>query len=199
MAATASLEISGPRGPHHAHSIPVCTPAASIAATVVSAGISPSASWPRAQRRSESNIGSFRNSADGCCIQASMITLPASVPSHDPFRFWTLYSVQSPNGSWLTTGAPGRSTGRGVLHEESDLHAVVHAELDQQPRHVGLDGGGAHVQLGGDVGVRTALTDRGGHLVLPWGQRREPLSCLLAPGGRTLVARNQRDQAAGDR
>src|SRR6516164_2813767 len=77
IAATASLVISGPRGPCQAHSIPVRTPAASIAATVASAGTSPLASWPRAQRRRESNIGSARNAADGCCIQASMITMSA--------------------------------------------------------------------------------------------------------------------------
>jgi hypothetical protein len=38
IAATASLEISGSRGPHQAHSIPARTPAASIAATVASTG-----------------------------------------------------------------------------------------------------------------------------------------------------------------
>jgi len=31
-------------------------------------------SWPWAQRRKESNMGSARSSADGCCIQASIIT-----------------------------------------------------------------------------------------------------------------------------
>ena len=78
IAATASLEMSGPFGPHQAHSIPVRTPAASIAATVASTGTSPPASCPCAQRRRESNIGSARNSADGCCIQASMIMLQPS-------------------------------------------------------------------------------------------------------------------------
>src|SRR5579862_9900947 len=40
------------------YGIPARTPAASMAATVASTGTSPLDSWPRAQRRRESNIGS---------------------------------------------------------------------------------------------------------------------------------------------
>jgi catechol 2,3-dioxygenase-like lactoylglutathione lyase family enzyme len=33
----------------------------------------------------------------------------------------------------------------GVVHRQGDLDMVAGAELDQQPGHVGLDGGHAHV------------------------------------------------------
>ena len=53
----------------------VDTPPASIAATVVSSGISPSGIASPVQRRRDSNISWRRNRAVGCCIQTSIVTL----------------------------------------------------------------------------------------------------------------------------
>ena len=74
------------------------------------------------------------------------------------------------------------------MHDQRDLDPVFGLELGQQPRDVRLDGGDAHVQFGGDVGVRLPAADRQGYLALARAERGEPLSGgLLARGGATVA------------
>jgi len=62
---------------------------------------------------------------------------------------------------------------------------------------VGLDGGQAHVQARGDLGIGGSVGDRGGHLAFPRRQRSQAFPCLLPAGGGIGVAGDQVDQAAG--
>ena len=71
----------------------------------------------------------------------------------------------------------------GVLEQQRYLDPVVGAEFGQQPGHVCLDGGHAHVQLSGDVGVGVPLGDGGGDLVFAGGECGEPAPGVLLPGG----------------
>jgi len=62
-----------------------------------------------------------------------------------------------------------------------------------------FDGGQAHAQMGGDIGVGVPLGNGGGDLVLARGERGEPAPRLLLPGGRVGVPGYEADEAAGDR
>ena len=87
----------------------------------------------------------------------------------------------------------------GVLDEQRDLDPVSGAEFGQQPGYVCLDGGQAHVQLGGDVGVGMPLGDGGGDFVLAGGESGELAPRSLLPGGGIGISGNEADEAAGDR
>ena len=72
-------------------------------------------------------------------------------------------------------------------------------QLGQQPRHVRLDRGHAHEQLGRDLGVRLALADRDRHLALPLGQPAEQLARVRAAGRAGAVVGDVLDQPPGHR
>src|SRR6516165_1442604 len=75
-AATSSLEIIQPPGPHHAAASPIDTRPSSIAAIVIS-GVTGAKLW-RVQRLSEANMGWISWLSPKCCIQASMIIARSS-------------------------------------------------------------------------------------------------------------------------
>ena len=73
----------------------------------------------------------------------------------------------------LASQALSASGEASVVGEQRDLDAVVELELGQQPRDVRLDGRDAHVEVGGDLGVRLALGDGNGDLALAVGETLE--------------------------
>jgi hypothetical protein len=60
------------------------------------------------------------------------------------------------------------------VDEDRDLYPVGCAEFGEQSGHVGLHGGLAQVQLGGDVGIGAAGCNRDGYLALTVGQGGQP-------------------------
>ena len=62
-----------------------------------------------------------------------------------------------------------------VVHENCDVHPVRDSELGEKARDVGLDGGLAHEQRCGNLGVGCAGPDRSRHLTLPVSERRQAL------------------------
>ena len=52
---------------------------------------------------------------------------------------------------------------RGIMHQDCDLHPVVHPELAEQPRHVRLDRGLTHEERRRDFGVGGTLSGRAGN------------------------------------
>ena len=130
--------------------------------------------------------------ADLVVVDGDPLADPAVLLDRD--RIWLVLQLGRAGGrgdraASVAHDPPSARAGR-VLHEQRDLDAVLDLELGQQPRHVRLDRRDAHVQLGGDLGVRAARADRERDLVLARGQRREPLARPLAAGG--LVARRRR-------
>ena len=90
-----------------------------------------------------------------------------------------------------------RVAGCCVLHQEGDLDAISDLELDEQPGNVCLDGGQAHMQPDGNLGVGGSVGDRGRHLALPRREPGQPPPCPFPAGGRVGIAGDEADQAAG--
>ena len=74
----------------------------------------------------------------------------------------------------------------GLVGDDDQLCAVARVELGQDAGDVGLDGGGADVEPGADLGVGQSLGDQGEDVALPVGEDVEAGGVGLRAVGRPL-------------
>ena len=84
-----------------------------------------------------------------------------------------------------------------VSAPEGDAHSVGGVEFGEQPGDVGFDGGFAHVEVGGDVGVGVAASDFERHFAFAVGERGELFDGVGASGVGGVVG-EAFDERAGD-
>jgi len=85
-----------------------------------------------------------------------------------------------------------------VVHENRDVHPVRDCELGEKTRDVRFDGGLAHEQRCGNLGVGCAGPHRSSDLPLPVCERRQALGSEATAICRFVVA-EVREKCAGDR
>ena len=85
-----------------------------------------------------------------------------------------------------------------VVHENRDVYPVRDCELGEKTRDVRFDGGLAHEQRCGNLGVGCARSHRSGDLALPVCERRQALGSDATAICHFVVA-EVREKCAGDR